>query len=54
MVVTEAGGKKIASADDLSRVLKDAKPGSTILLRVQIRLPNREESSLLRALVVPG
>ena len=54
MVVTEAGGKKIASADDLSRVLKDAKPGSTILLRVQIRLPNREESSLLRALTIPG
>jgi serine protease Do len=54
MVVTEAGGKKIVSADDLSRVLKDAKPGSTILLRVQIRLPNREESSLLRALTIPG
>ena len=54
MVVTEAGGKKIASADDLSRVLKDAKPGSTILLRVQIRLPNREDSSLLRALTFPG
>ncbi|HZX42767.1 MAG TPA: trypsin-like peptidase domain-containing protein, partial [Myxococcaceae bacterium] len=54
MVVTEAGGKKIASADDLSRVLKEAKPGSTILLRVQVRLPNREESSLLRALVIPG
>ncbi len=34
MVVTEAAGKKIASADDLSRLLKDAKPGSTILLRV--------------------
>ena len=54
MVVTEAGGKKIASADDLSRVLKDAKPGSTILLRVQIRLPNREENTLLRALTIPG
>ncbi|MGZ6099014.1 MAG: PDZ domain-containing protein, partial [Myxococcaceae bacterium] len=54
MVVTEAGGKKIASADELSKVLKDAKPGSTILLRVTVRLPNREESSLLRALVVPG
>ena len=54
MVVTEAGGKKIASADDLSRVLKEAKPGSTVLIRVQIRLPNREESTLLRALVVPG
>ncbi|HUM09900.1 MAG TPA: Do family serine endopeptidase [Myxococcaceae bacterium] len=54
MVVTEAAGKKIASADDLSRLLKEAKPGSTILLRVQVRLPNREESSLLRALVVPG
>ena len=49
MVVTEAGGKRIASADDLSRVLKDAKPGGAILLRVRIRLPNREETSLLRA-----
>jgi serine protease Do len=54
MVVTEAGGKKIGSADDLSKLLKDAKPGSTILLRVQIRLQNREESTLLRALTVPG
>ncbi|HTS82750.1 MAG TPA: trypsin-like peptidase domain-containing protein [Myxococcaceae bacterium] len=54
MVVTEAGGKKIANADDLSRVLKDARPGSTVLLRVTIRLPNREENTLLRALVVPG
>ena len=54
MVVTEAGGKKVASADDLSRILKDAKPGSTILLRVLIRLPNREESTLLRALTIPG
>jgi serine protease Do len=54
MVVTEAGGKKIGSADDLSRVLKDAKPGSTILLRVQIQLQNREASSLLRALTIPG
>jgi S1-C subfamily serine protease len=52
--VTEAGGKKIGSADDLSRLLKDAKPGSTILLRVQIRLQNREESTLLRALTIPG
>jgi len=54
MVVTEAAGKKIASADDLSKVLKDAKPGTTVLLRVQVRLPNREESTLLRALVIPG
>jgi serine protease Do len=54
MVVTEAAGKKIASADELSRLLKDAKPGSTILLRVQVRLPNREESTLLRALTIPG
>ncbi|HEY1333090.1 MAG TPA: Do family serine endopeptidase [Myxococcaceae bacterium] len=54
MVVTEAGGRKIASADDLSRLLKDAKPGSTILLRVQIKLQNREESTLLRALTIPG
>jgi serine protease Do len=54
MVVTEAAGKKIASADDLSKLLKDAKPGSTVLLRVQVRLQNREDSSFLRALVIPG
>jgi len=54
MVVTEAAGKKIASADDLSKILKDAKPGSTILLRVQIRLQNREDNTLLRALTIPG
>jgi serine protease Do len=54
MVVTEAAGKKIASADDLSRVLKDAKPGSTILLRVAIPQSNREEATLLRALTIPG
>jgi serine protease Do len=54
MVVTEAAGKKIASADDLSRILKDAKPGSTILLRVAIPQSNREEATLLRALTIPG
>src|SRR5262249_57694540 len=51
MVVIEAGGKKIASADDLSRVLRDAKPGSTVLLRV--RLPGREENAPLGALPIP-
>ena len=52
MVVTEAAGKKIASADDLSRTLQQAKPGTTILLRV--RLPGREESTRLAALTVPS
>ena len=52
MVVLEAGGKKIVSADDLSRVLRDAKPGSTVLLRV--RLPTREENTRLAALTIPG
>jgi serine protease Do len=52
MVVTEAAGRKIASADDLSRILKQAKPGSTILIRV--RLPIREESTRLAALTVPS
>jgi len=51
MVVIEAGGKKIASAEDLSRVLRDAKPGSTVLLRV--RLPGREENTRLAALTIP-
>jgi serine protease Do len=52
MVVLEAGGKKIGSADDFSRVLKEAKPGSTVLLRV--RLPTREENTRLAALTIPG
>jgi serine protease Do len=52
MVILEAGGKKIASADDFSRILKDAKPGSTVLLRV--RLPTREENTRLAALTIPG
>ncbi len=52
MVVTEAAGKKIASADDFSRILKEAKPGSTILLRV--RLPGREENTRLAALILPS
>jgi serine protease Do len=52
MVVLEAAGKKIVSADDLSRVLRDAKPGSTVLLRV--RLPTREENTRLAALTIPG
>jgi len=52
MVVTEAAGKKIASADDLSRILKDARPGSTVLLR--LRLPGQEEHTRLSALTLPG
>jgi Trypsin-like serine proteases, typically periplasmic, contain C-terminal PDZ domain len=51
MVVTEAAGKKIASVNDLSRILKEAKPGSTILLRV--RLPGPGENTRLAALTVP-
>jgi len=52
MVVIEAGGKKIASADELSRILRDSKPGSTVLLRV--RLPTREENTRLVALTLPS
>jgi len=52
MVIVEAGGKKIASADDVSRVLKAAKPGSTVLLRV--RLPGTEENTRLSALTIPS
>jgi serine protease Do len=52
MVVLEAGGKKVASADELSRILREAKPGSTVLMRV--RLPTREDNTALRALTIPG
>ncbi|HZH03913.1 MAG TPA: trypsin-like peptidase domain-containing protein [Myxococcaceae bacterium] len=50
MVVVEADRKPVRSADELLRVLKGAKAGSTLLLRVQVPGSN---SRLLRALNVP-
>jgi len=50
MVVVEADRKPVKSADEFLRILKAAKPGSTLLLRVQV--PGGS-GRLLRALTVP-
>ncbi|MBI3182106.1 MAG: trypsin-like peptidase domain-containing protein [Myxococcales bacterium] len=49
MVVVEAGGKPIKRAEDLRRVLSDAKKGSVVLLRVAI-----PGGFVLRGLPIPG
>jgi serine protease Do len=48
MVVIEAAGKPVNNARDLNRILRDAKSGSTVLLRIEI--PN---GRILRALPIP-
>ncbi|HEX4621262.1 MAG TPA: PDZ domain-containing protein, partial [Myxococcaceae bacterium] len=48
MLIVEAAGKPIKNAGDLRALLKQAKSGSTVLVRVQ--LPGNRQ---LRALVVP-
>jgi serine protease Do len=48
MVVIEAAGKPVNTARDLSKILRDAKSGSTVLLRIEI--PN---GRILRALPIP-
>ncbi|WP_163994738.1 Do family serine endopeptidase [Pyxidicoccus caerfyrddinensis] len=50
MVVVEAGGKPVHRAGDLMRLLREAKPGQTVLLRVALPGGVRE----LRALTVPA
>jgi serine protease Do len=52
MVITEADGKKIGSSEDVSRVIKAAKPGSTVLLR--LRIPGPVQNSRLAALTIPS
>ena len=49
MVVIEAGRKPIGAADDLTRIIKASKSGSTVLLRVMV--PNG--GKMLRAVQVP-
>jgi S1-C subfamily serine protease len=48
MVVVEAGGKPVRGAADLVRVLREGRPGSTVLLRIQV-----ENTRLLRAIKLP-
>jgi serine protease Do len=47
MIVVEAGGKPIKRAGDLTKALRQAKPGSVLLLRVEV-----EGSKMLRALTI--
>jgi serine protease Do len=49
MVVVEAGGEPVANARDLARKIREGKPGSVLLLRVQV-----EEGRFLRALELPA
>ncbi len=49
MVVVEAGGKPVKSDEDLLKAIKSAKPGSVLLLRVQLA----EGGKFLRALQIP-
>ncbi|MBN1205971.1 MAG: trypsin-like peptidase domain-containing protein [Myxococcaceae bacterium] len=49
MVVVEAGGQPVRRAAELIRLLRDAPPGSVLLLRVQ-----QEDMRALRALTLPG
>ena len=48
MVVVEAAGKPVRGAADLIQILRDARPGSPVLLRVQL-----EDTRALRALTIP-
>jgi serine protease Do len=49
MVVVEAAGQPVKGAQDLAKAVKAAKPGSVLLLRVQIP----EGGKMLRALPIP-
>ncbi|HYR55285.1 MAG TPA: PDZ domain-containing protein, partial [Myxococcaceae bacterium] len=48
MVIVEAGGSPIKSAADLKKAIREAKPGSVLLLRVEV-----QGSKLLYALTIP-
>ncbi len=52
LVVTEANGQLVSSAGDLSRILRAAKPGSTVLLRAQVR-SGEQANTMLFALEAP-
>jgi len=48
MAIIEAGGRPIKSAADLKRAIRDAKPGSVLLLRIYF-----QGSKVLQALTIP-
>ena len=51
-LIVEAGGQPVTSAADLSRILRAAKPGSTVLLRAQLSVGDSPMTRLF-ALEVP-
>jgi serine protease Do len=53
LVVTEANGQLVSSAGDLSRILRAAKSGSTVLLRAQVRGGEQASNTMLFALEAP-
>jgi serine protease Do len=52
LIVTEANGQLVTSAGDLSRILRAAKPGTTVLVRAQAR-GGEQANSMLFALEAP-
>jgi len=48
MVVVEAAGKPVRNAQDVYRVLKEAKSGTVVLLRIDV-----QGGKVLRALPIP-
>jgi serine protease Do len=48
MVIVEARGRRVSSAAELKRLLREARPGEAVLLRVHV-----EGSTVLRALTLP-
>jgi len=49
MIIVEAGGKPVKRSADLKRIFAEARPGASILLRVQVG----PGAKLLRALTIP-
>jgi len=49
MIIIEAGGKPVKRSADLKRIFAEARPGASILLRVQVG----PGAKLLRALTIP-
>lgn len=48
MIIVEANGKPVKRARDLAQVLREAKSGSTVLMRIQV-----EGGRILRAMAIP-
>jgi serine protease Do len=52
LLIVEANGQLVSSAGDLTRILRAAKPGSSVLLRAQVR-GGDQPSTMLYALEAP-